>query len=137
MNNPNSILFDKTLGSSFLGGFLNLPRYIFNHILGITWIGDTDIIGGYLHQNFRVGIDEKGNPYREGFFPRNWSLYLPPKRKVKLAPALCRSFAEEDDAYYYITDYLYSCEEDAKKEFPHTLVKWPAGPFIEIEEDGE
>lgn len=59
-----------------------------------------------------------------------------PKRKVKLAPALCRTTF----GCFWLSDDLYDSEQDAKNGCPD-FFRWPAPQpdeegFIEIEVEG-
>ncbi|MCW7503756.1 O-antigen polymerase [Leptospira paudalimensis] len=61
LKNPNSILHEYTYGLSTFGG---VERYFIPIInqFGFKWLSQTDIVGGYLHQNFLVGYDEYLKP---------------------------------------------------------------------------
>lgn len=76
INNTNSIIFDKTMGASFWGGILNLPKYIFNEIFGFNFKSEPAIIGSYLHENFLVGFNSSGKPiYNNAFGSIIFSLF--------------------------------------------------------------
>jgi hypothetical protein len=66
--------------------------------------------------------------------PSEWSLYQPPKKKVKLAPALYRDCYTKQ---YILTYVQFKSEKDAMNYSLHEFVKWPVGPFIEIEEESK
>lgn len=72
LKNPNSILHEYTYGLSTFGG---VERYLIPIInqLGFKLVSQTDIVGGYLHQNFLIGYDEHLKPllfnaYGSNFF---------------------------------------------------------------------
>lgn len=67
LNNPKSIIFDRTLGSSFWTGILNIPSYIATR-LGFGWIHEGDIIGTYLHENKLLGFNSNGVPFYHNAF---------------------------------------------------------------------
>lgn len=67
LNNPKSIIFDRTLGSSFWTGILNIPSYIATR-LGFGWIHEGDIIGTYLHENKLLGFNLNGIPFYHNAF---------------------------------------------------------------------
>jgi len=76
LNNPNSIIHDKTLGSSFWTGIFNSVRYLFANILGIPWVGEGDVMGGYLHPSRLVGFDKNNIPlYNNAFGTIFFSMY--------------------------------------------------------------
>ncbi|MCG9875811.1 MAG: oligosaccharide repeat unit polymerase [Leptospiraceae bacterium] len=68
LNNPQSIILDKTLGSSFWTGLMNFPRFISANILGFSWVGEGDLMGGYLHNNRLVGFNNKSQPFYNNAF---------------------------------------------------------------------
>jgi hypothetical protein len=86
------------------------------------------VINGQIEEDRGISWETEIND--EFDEPSEWSLYQPPKKKVKLAPALCY----RSDKGYYISDVLFESEEDAKCK-RLSFVRWPAGPFIEVEED--
>lgn len=59
-----------------------------------------------------------------------WGLYVEPKKKIELAPALGRG------SHYWISSTLYLSEEAARKDLKSAFVRWPAipGEFVEVEE---
>ncbi|EOQ98227.1 hypothetical protein LEP1GSC195_1112 [Leptospira wolbachii serovar Codice str. CDC] len=58
--NPSSIIHDLTYGKSFFGGVLKYPILLMNQ-LGFNIISEESRIGGYLHKNFAIGINEDGS----------------------------------------------------------------------------
>lgn len=58
LNNPNSILFDKTLGLSFFSGLVSIPIKILNSIFGAQLTNHADVMGAYLHENRLIGEDD-------------------------------------------------------------------------------
>lgn len=61
LNNPNSILHEFTYGFSMLGGIERYWAFALNK-LGFLYISQTDVVGGYLHNDFNIGIDKMGSP---------------------------------------------------------------------------
>ncbi|PJZ45494.1 O-antigen polymerase [Leptospira brenneri] len=61
LKNPGSILHQYSYGLSMLGG---IERYwvLFLNKFGFMFVSQTDIVGGYLHRDFNIGIDRFSNP---------------------------------------------------------------------------
>ncbi|TGK78433.1 oligosaccharide repeat unit polymerase [Leptospira noumeaensis] len=61
LKNPSSILYQYSYGLSMLGGIERYWVLVLNK-LGIGYLSQTDIVGGYLHQDFDIGVDRFGKP---------------------------------------------------------------------------
>lgn len=63
----------------------------------------------------------------------DWVPFEEPKKKVikRMAPALWR----RDDLECYVSSIIFTSEEEARKNFGDSLIKWPASEsmFCEIE----
>lgn len=64
-----------------------------------------------------------------------------PKKKVRMAPALCKGTRNHISQRYYRTAEMFDNEEDARANCKDTFLCWPAPTpnsdgFIEVEVDG-
>ncbi|MCW7471375.1 O-antigen polymerase [Leptospira kanakyensis] len=61
LKNFDSILHQFSFGLSMLGGIERYWVLLLNK-LGFIYLSQTDIVGGYLHHDFNIGIDTFGRP---------------------------------------------------------------------------
>lgn len=98
------------------------------------WINKSYFIPLGFNQNKTLVIGETADGYSDNWYVwhEDWVLFEEPKKKVikRLAPALfcCNN-------KYYISDHIFSSEEEAKVCYNSVLCRWPASEsmFIEVE----
>lgn len=98
------------------------------------WLNTSYFIPLGFNQNktLVIGESDSGLGYSWDVRHEDWDLFEEPKKKSikRLAPALCCY-----NRKFYISDHVFSSEQEAKFWYNNALYRWPASEsmFIEVE----
>jgi len=59
-----------------------------------------------------------------------WSVLEDPKKKIRMAPALCRYL---ENQHYFISQSVHENEKDAKTHWRNEFISWPANDTMWVE----
>ncbi len=79
---------------------------------------------------FFLALDYKGDETVLGKDSYDWLPYTTPKKTVRMAPAMGRGGTCDS---FWISDMLYSSEEESRKGMGPLFLKWPASESMWVD----
>lgn len=105
-----------------IGDKLTAVSFDDDNYIEVLFIGEKRFFGKRSYDDFEC-IGE--------IFDLGWKLYTPPKKTVRMAPALNKFIGTER---YFITSDIFKDEESAKNSLGVYFIKWPASEsmFVDV-----